>query len=138
MKERILITVRTYPNISAKHIETVCTGGITDGGQWRRLYPVPLRYVEGNQQFKTFDIVEVDVRPADDGRPESRKPEMPSLKITGHVDDWPARCDWINPTIVESLAAMQAAGRTIGPVAVREVLEFIAKPSAADCPPKQN
>jgi len=137
MKERILITVRTYPTISAKHIETVCTGGITDAGEWRRLYPVPLRYLEGSKQFKTFDIVEVDVQPATDGRPESRRPQMPSLKITGHVDAWQARCDWVNRTTFASMAAMLADGRTIGPVAVREVLEFIAKPSDADWSPAQ-
>jgi hypothetical protein len=39
--ERILVTVRTYPNLSTKYIETVCTGGINDKGEWRRLYPVP-------------------------------------------------------------------------------------------------
>jgi hypothetical protein len=131
-KERILITVRTYPTISKRHVETVCTGGINDRGQWRRLYPVALRYLEEDRQFTTFDIVELTVRDGDDGRIESRKPDMGTLKITSHISDWPGRCQWINPTILPSLAAMTSANRTLAPVAVRRALEFIATPAAAD------
>lgn len=137
VKERILITVRTYPTFSKQYIETVCTGGITEQGEWRRLYPVSLRYEDEAKQYKTFDVVEVTVRPNTDGRPESRKPEMGTLKITGHLDTWPARCQWVNPTICSSLRAMDSAGRTIGPVAVREVKEFIAQPTEADWTPEQ-
>lgn len=131
-KERILITVRTYPTFSKTYIETVCTGGITDAGEWRRLYPVSLRYTDEAQQFKTFDIVEVKVRAGTDGRTESRKPDMGSLRITGHVDKWPGRCEWVNPTICPSIVAMASAKRSLAPVAVREVKEFFAKPAPAD------
>jgi hypothetical protein len=93
--------------------------------------------MQESQQFKTYDIVEVSVNPGNDGRPESRRPEMPSLKITGHVDGWPARCDWINPTINSSIVPMQSAGCTLAPVKVREVLEFIAEPSDTDWNPNQ-
>ena len=136
-KERILITVRTYPTFSKNHIETVCTGGINDQGEWRRLYPVSLRYEDEARQFKTFDIVEVSLRNGTDGRFESRKPDMATLRIQGHIDGWRARCDWVNPTICPSLAAMTSANRTLAPVAVKRVLEFIAEPSDADWTPQQ-
>lgn len=131
-KERILITVRTYPTFSKTYIETVCTGGINDRGEWRRLYPVALRYAEEEQRYRTFDIVEVRLREGTDGRSETRKPEMATLKITGHADKWADRCDWIDPTICPSVAAMTATNRSLAPVAVKQVLEFIAKPAAAD------
>jgi hypothetical protein len=54
--ERMLITVRTYPDLSTKHIETVCTAGVTASGQWRRLYPVPLRCLPEMQRYRTWDI----------------------------------------------------------------------------------
>ena len=135
--ERILITVRTYPNVSTAYIETVCTGGITDKGEWRRLVPVPLRYLDEEQQFRTFDIVELDVRPGEDGRPETRRPHLPSLKVTGHLDDWDARWEWVKPTVCKSLAAMKSQSRTLAPVTVAEVLDFVAKASAPDWTPEQ-
>src|SRR4051812_16082494 len=95
-RERILVTVQTYPTISGVHIETVCTGGITMDGEWRRLYPVPLRYLSTDQQYKTYDVVEVDVKPGNDGRSETRQPHLPSLKIVGHVSDWQNRRDWVS------------------------------------------
>src|SRR5947209_8441178 len=105
-KERILITVRTYPTFSKQYIETVCTGGINDKGDWRRLYPVPLRYVDEDRQFSTFDVVDVTLRDGTDGRPESRKPDLATLKITAHLSDWSMRCQWVNPTIARSMDAM--------------------------------
>ena len=137
VKERILITVRTYPTFSKTYIETVCTGGITDRREWRRLYPVALRYEDEARQFKTFDIVEVVVRAGTDGRAETRKPDTATLRITGRIDKWPDRCEWINPTICPSIAAMTSANRSLAPVAVREVREFVAEPSAADWTPQQ-
>ena len=135
--ERILITVRTYPTFSRQYIETVCTGGINDRGEWRRLYPVSLRYEDEEKQYRTFDIIEVNLRDGTDGRPETRKPDMATLKITGRAEKWPDRCDWIDSTICQSVAAMTAAGRSIAPVSVKEVIEFIAKPADANWSPEQ-
>jgi hypothetical protein len=136
-KERLLITVRTYPTFSKTYIETVCTGGINDRGEWRRLYPVALRYEDEARQYRTFDIVEVSLRDGTDGRAETRKPDMTTLKITGHADSWRDRCDWIDPTICPSLAAVTTANRSMAPVAVRQVLEFVAKPADHDWSPEQ-
>ena len=133
----MLITVRTYPCVSARYTETVCTGAITDKGEWRRLVPVSLRYLEEDRQFRTFDVVELDVNPGKDGRPETRSPHLPSLKVTDHLDEWGARWAWVKPTVFRSLADMKSQGRTLAPVAVAEVLEFTAKPSDPDWTPEQ-
>jgi hypothetical protein len=136
-RERILITVRTYPTFSKTYIETVCTGGINDQGEWRRLYPVALRYEDQAKQYRTFDIVEVNLRDGTDGRRETRKPDMATLEITGRAEKWPDRCDWIDPTICQSLSAMTAANRSLAPVAVKQVLELVAKPADTDWSPEQ-
>jgi len=39
-KREILILVKTYPIPSKNYLETVCTAGVTDIGEWIRLYPV--------------------------------------------------------------------------------------------------
>ena len=43
-KERVLVTVKTYPTLSTKYGETVvCTAGVREDGTWVRIYPVPSR-----------------------------------------------------------------------------------------------
>lgn len=135
--ERILITVRTYPTLSTKYIETVCTGGINAQGEWRRLYPVSLRMLEGEKQYRTYDIVEVKLGSNPDGRPESRRPDTTTLRLVGRVDDWKNRCDWVLPTAYGSMRELRESGCTLAPVAVGEVLEFIASPESSEWTPKQ-
>ena len=53
-KERILITVKTYPTISKTHGELVCTAGIREDGSWVRLYPVPFRRMEDYKKFEKY------------------------------------------------------------------------------------
>jgi hypothetical protein len=136
-REKILITVRTYPVLSAAYIETVCTGGINSKGEWRRLYPVPLRYLDQEVQYQTYDVVEVQVKPGKDSRLESRTPVLGTLRPVTHVKQWDARRQWVEPTICPSMGALIAANRTLSPVRVRRVLEFIAIPDAAEWTPAQ-
>lgn len=135
--ERILITVRTYPNLSTKYYETVCTGGINDRGEWRRLYPVPLRLLDENKQYRTFDVVKVKLGDNPDGRPESRKPDTPTLRLERRLQHWQARRDWILPTAVQSMHELRASGRTLAPVRVQAVLDFIADPQSSEWSSKQ-
>ncbi|MFG0331215.1 MAG: hypothetical protein ACF8PN_15110 [Phycisphaerales bacterium] len=135
--ERILVTVRTYPTLSTKYIETVCTGGINDRGEWRRLYPVQLRHLDDSQQYRTFDIIQVQLGSNPDGRVESRRPDCSTLSILGRVKSWRERCDWVLPTALPSMSALRASDRTLAPVAVDKVLEFIANPVDAEWSAKQ-
>lgn len=77
-KERILVTVKTYPNLSSKYIETVCTAGLRPDGTWVRIYPVPFRRLDQEQQYKKFDWIECElVRRDNDRRPETFRPFNP-------------------------------------------------------------
>lgn len=94
--ERILITVVTYPNPSRSHIETVCTAGIKENGDWIRLYPIHYRDLPKDKQFVKFDWISVPVRKRvkDDFRPESHTPHLSDLRIEGHIstdDSWSVR-----------------------------------------------
>ena len=60
-KTRVLITVKTYPTISKKYDELVCTAGFTEDGNWIRLYPIPFRTLDYVNQYKKYDWVEVDL-----------------------------------------------------------------------------
>lgn len=87
-KERILITVKTYPTLSSKYGETVCTAGVREDGSWVRLYPVPFRRLDQQERYKKYDWVECSlVRHTGDPRPESYRPVDPAeLTPTGHID----------------------------------------------------
>ena len=71
-KQRILITVKTYPTLSRKYGETVCTAGIREDGSWVRMYPVPFRRLGEQEQYTKYDWVECQLAPyRSDPRPES-------------------------------------------------------------------
>jgi len=71
---RVLIWAKTYPELSERYRETVCTAGCTEDGEPVRLYPVPLRYLAEVERYSLYDWVEVPTaRNTSDGRPESYK-----------------------------------------------------------------
>lgn len=96
VKERILVTVKTYPTLSTKYGETVCTAGVREDGSWVRLYPVPFRRLDQRERYKKFDWVECRlVRRRSDPRPESFSPvDAHELTRIGHIgtsDKWRER-----------------------------------------------
>lgn len=84
MKERILITVKTYPVLSRKYAELVCTAGVKESGEWRRLYPIKFRQLQDPQKYRKYQWIEADVEKSEsDGRPESYKIIHDSLRMIG-------------------------------------------------------
>lgn len=85
-KQKVLITVKTYPSISTKYEELVCTAGFTENGDWIRLYPIPFRKLDYEGQYKKYDWIEIDiVKNTSDFRPESYKPvniDIPPIVIS--------------------------------------------------------
>ena len=97
-KTKVLITVKTYPTISKKYDELVCTAGFLEDGSWIRIYPVQFRKKAYSEQYSKYDWIEIDlVKNTRDFRPESFRPvshDTPIIK-TGHIksdgDTWEAR-----------------------------------------------
>lgn len=87
IRERILITVKTYPTLSKTHGELVCTAGVREDGTWIRLYPVPFRRLGEAEQYKKYDWISCDVvKREGDPRPESYCPiNHEQLVSVGHV-----------------------------------------------------
>lgn len=81
--EKILISVMTYPTLSKKYYETVCTAGFREDGRWVRIFPVPLRLMK-LQEEKTYgkwQWIEVNMsRSLKDERPESHHIDIDSIK----------------------------------------------------------
>ncbi len=74
-RERVLITVKTYPTLSQSYAELVCTAVFREDGSWVRIYPVPFRLMDHSQQFAKWTWVDLPlVRRTKDKRPESFSP----------------------------------------------------------------
>ena len=94
--QRVLITVKTYPTLSRRYGETVCTAGVREDGTWMRIYPVPFRRLDETEQYRKFDWIEADFIPSkSDPRPETHHPaDLTKLVPSGHMgtdDNWRER-----------------------------------------------
>ncbi|MFC0408976.1 hypothetical protein [Roseomonas elaeocarpi] len=73
--------VKALPRPSRKYQETVCCAGVTEAGEWRRLFPVRFRQLTQTQQFDRWQWVSYGARrPSDDRRMESRRIEENTLR----------------------------------------------------------
>lgn len=60
-KTKVLITVKTYPSLSRKYGELVCTAGFREDGSWIRIYPIPFRNLDDGKKFELWRWIEVDL-----------------------------------------------------------------------------
>jgi hypothetical protein len=131
---KVLIWGKTYPELSKRYTETVCTGGCLEDGRPIRLYPVPLRYLGSNQQYKLYDWVEVPVeKNPKDPRKESFKVRSDDIRLVGSIDTdanaWRARravvfrdTSWHFESL-EDLQVLERRGeKSIGVVTPGEIL----------------
>jgi hypothetical protein len=92
---KILITVKTYPAISSKYDELVCTAGFLEDGSWIRIYPIQFRKKSFEEQYKKYDWIEIDlVKNTSDFRKESYRPISydTEIKILDHLD---TKSNWL-------------------------------------------
>ncbi len=110
--KRILITARTYPVPAQKGVEVSCTGGITDEGQWIRLFPVPYRLLDRDKRFRKYQWIEARVSKAADGRPESYTLDLDSIGILTEPlpteNAWAARREIVFPLKSNSMCGLQS------------------------------
>lgn len=128
---RVLVTVKAAPNPSASYGETVCVAGLRlDAGHegWVRLYPINFRFIEQNYTFKKYDVVSLYASPASEGRRESWKPRIDSLRSEMHLDGWPRRMPYLGPFAHDTMCELNAdarGGRSLGLVKAREVSRMV-------------
>ena len=105
MIEKVLVTVMTYPALSDKHFETVCTAGFRLDGSWIRIFPIPYRMLLGRDESKRYhkwQWIEVDLEQnlVHDKRRESfHIRDIDSLKLLSPIDkkriNWDLRISWV-------------------------------------------
>lgn len=101
LNAKVFITVKTYPTLSQKYGELVCTAGICEG-HFVRIYPIRFRSLEGYQQYAKFQWISLNLKkrpPNKDFRLESYSPDGEIVlgeKIGAGPDGWEARMRIIN------------------------------------------
>jgi hypothetical protein len=130
-RERILIWGKTYPELSSKYLETVCTAGVTESGRPVRLYPIPYRYL--TEQFSKYQWITASIsKNQGDARPESYKIDWDSIEcgeeIPTTTDEWGKRAQmlfgndsWQFETMEKLQDAQKADGKSIGVVVPRQI-----------------
>ena len=134
-KIEVLITVKAYPNPSKTLGEAACIAGISRAGKWVRLYPIPFRDLDDQQQFQKYQWVEVQYDPnkrKSDPRPETIRPITDSIRVLGQPlsttkdKTWAARKEVVMPMLQPSMCSIQAAqakdGTSLGFFRPKEIL----------------
>jgi hypothetical protein len=137
---KVLITVKTYPTLSEKYDELVCTAGFREDGSWIRIFPVPFRKLDYQNQFDKWQWIEIDlVKNTSDFRPESFRPtdldrEIRMLDRIDTKGDWGKRKLYIGDTIWDNMTELIAAakdpnvGTSLAIVKPKDIIDFVWRP----------
>jgi hypothetical protein len=139
---KVLIAVKTYPTLSEKYDELVCTAGFREDGSWVRIFPVPFHKLDYQNRYEKWQWIEIDlVKNTSDFRPESFRPvdiekEICLLDKVDTKGDWIKRRKLVSKQIwtnmSELLADKKVNGTSLGILKPRTVNDFICKPCARD------
>jgi len=147
-KQRILVTVKTYPTLSRKYGETVCTAGVRPDGSWVRMYPVPFRRLDEKEQYSKFDWLECQLqRNKADVRPETFRPfDQQELQRVDHMDtshNWRERRALllgkarVYDTLDELIAGAKANELSLAVFKPRRIVDFVWEEEAREWDPER-
>ncbi len=97
----LMVNCKTYPAVSKKYVETVCTGGIQADGTFVRLYPVPFRFLDADERYDRWDVIRVRAyRDTKDTRPESwHLSPGTSIEVVDRITTDRRRREWMRKAI---------------------------------------
>jgi hypothetical protein len=145
-RKRVYITVKTYPTLSEKYDELVCTAGITEDGSWVRLYPLPFRKLDNEQKYKKYQWIEADIeRNTSDFRNESHK--MLNIDTIKIIESENTKVNWEERkrilfksekvyTNLEELISLAKAPpyRSLAIFKPAKIIDFYSEPTERDWP----
>ena len=143
---KILIATKTYPSISQKYRETVCTAGILLDNdetpiQWIRIYPVRFRYLDFDKRYPRWAIISAKIEKNDkDSRPESYRIDDESIQVIrqiGTENNWAERKKIVLPLQFESTQDIKDKGKSLGIVKPERIIKYYHEATERDWNPKQ-
>ncbi|GAA0576329.1 hypothetical protein GCM10009099_12720 [Caenispirillum bisanense] len=107
----MLVLVKALPHDS-RIGETVCCAGVTEDRQWRRQFPIRFRHLK-DSKFSRWQWIEYDWRrPSDDHRPESRRVDEDSIKVSETMPER-ERARFLAPILVGGPKEAAAKGKSL-------------------------
>lgn len=137
---KILIAVKTYPTLSEKYDELVCTAGFREDGSWIRIYPVPFRKLDYSNRYQKWQWITLDVtRNTKDFRKESFRPTNieEDIEMGEFVDskkNWVKRKQYVLQHVYHNMSELieeaknPEIGTSLAVFKPKEVLDFVWEP----------
>ena len=135
--KNILIAVKTYPTLSEKYDELVCTAGFLEDGSWVRIYPIPYRKLDYTERYQKWHWISLDIeKNPHDFRKESFRPvnidgELIIGKHVGTQNNWAERKNivlkhvYTNMEELISEAKNNEIGTSLAVLKPKEVVDFV-------------
>ena len=141
---KVFMLIKTYPNLSKKYGELVCTAGICQG-QFVRIYPIKFRDLDEYSQFKKYQWISVTLekRPASkDVRLESYSPRG-DIKLLEAIDSGQANFWQKRMRIIDTVPLYRNLQKLIGEAKQKpypslailkptKILDFVIEPTERD------
>jgi hypothetical protein len=143
-KRKILITTKTYPNISTRYQETVCTAGLLLDKderplEWIRLYPIPYRYLDFEKRFKRWAVISALIeKDTKDSRLESfRLLEPDTLETIREINtdkQWQERKNFLLQPHLQfnSIQEIKDQGKSLGIIKPKSVNKYTYEQTQED------
>lgn len=135
-RRKILIATKTYPSISTKYKETVCTAGILLGDdekplQWIRIYPIRYRYLDFDKRYPRWSVISAKIERNDkDYRSESFRIDDDSLEIIrqiGKENNWEERKSFLLPLEFSSIVEIKQQKKSLGMIKPKSIDRYFYK-----------
>jgi hypothetical protein len=143
---KILIATKTYPSISTKYKETVCTAGILlDNDEnpmsWVRIYPIRFRELDFDRRYPRWSIISAKIERNDkDYREESYKIDDSSIEIIRKIDTkkkWEERKSFVLPIQFKSIKELQENNKSLGIIKPKTIEKYFSKKTSREWSEKQ-
>ncbi len=137
---KILIAVKTYPTLSEKYDELVCTAGFREDGTWIRIYPVPFRKLDYSNRYNKWQWITLDVtKNTKDFRKESYRPSNieDEIEMGDFVDtrnNWESRKHYVLKNVYYNMSKLideaknPQIGTSLAVFKPKEFLDFVWEP----------
>jgi hypothetical protein len=145
-RRKILIATKTYPSISRKYRETVCTAGLLldeedNPSQWIRIYPIKFRELEFDRRYPRWSIISAEIERNDkDFRHESFRINDSSIEIIrkiGTQEGWKERKTLLLPFLSPSITDIQERGASLGLIKPTRIVRYFSRSTEREWSPKQ-
>lgn len=145
-RRKILIATKTYPSISQKYRETVCTAGVLLDDenfplQWIRIYPVRFRYLDFDKKYPRWSIISANIEENDkDFRSESYRIDNDSIKIIRKIDtsnNWDERKRIVLFNQFQNIDEIKNNNLSLGIIKPKAIESSYVEKTEREWPPRQ-